>query len=387
MRTDWELVKLGSVCDVQNGFAFDSKLFNNEGKGLPLIRIRDIKRGFSETFTTEKCDEAYIVKDGEYLIGMDGEFNIGQWKSENALLNQRVCKLLPSSKVLPRLVYYYIPKALKDIEAKTAYATVKHLSSKQIKEISIPNLPIHEQQRIVDILDQEFAKIDALKANAEKSLQAAKDLFQATLKKELEPKEGWKTMTMGEVSLIARGGSPRPIKAFITEDEDGINWIKIGDTEVGGKFIYKTKEKIRREGMRSSRYVEAGDFLLSNSMSFGRPYILKTDGCIHDGWLVIKKYEETFTQDFLYYLLLSPRITRQFEEGARGSTVRNLNTDIVSAVKVSFPTTKDEQESIVRRVEDQNFKCKSLQENYQKTLALCDDLKQSLLRKAFNGEL
>ena len=120
MREGWDLVKLGSLCDIQNGFAFDSKLFNNDGNGLPLIRIRDIKRCYSETFTTEKCDNAYIVKDGDYLIGMDGEFNIGQWKSENALLNQRVCKLLPSSKILPRFIYYYIPKALKDIEEKTA---------------------------------------------------------------------------------------------------------------------------------------------------------------------------------------------------------------------------------------------------------------------------
>ena len=139
--------------------------------------------------------------------------------------------------------------------------------------------------------------------------------------------------------------------------------------------------------MRSSRFVEAGDFLLSNSMSFGRPYILKTNGCIHDGWLVIKKYEDTFTQDFLYYLLLSPSVVKQFEEGARGSTVRNLNTDIVSAVRVSYPSTLQEQEEIVERVEEQNYKCKALQDNYQKTLSLCDDLKQSLLRKAFNGEL
>lgn len=257
----------------------------------------------------------------------------------------------------------------------------------KLRECHLRLPPFAEQQRIADLLDTAFAKIDALKLNAERTLLSAKVLFQATLKRELEPKDGWLTALLGDISSIARGGSPRPIKAFITDKPDGVNWIKIGDTEVGGKYIYSTKEKIKREGMRSSRYVEPGDFLLSNSMSFGRPYILKTDGCIHDGWLVIKKYESSFSQDFLYYLLLSPIVVKQFEEGARGSTVRNLNTDIVSAVKVSYPSSLKEQEEIVEKIEEQKIKCKSLQDNYSQIVSLCDDLKQSLLRKAFDGEL
>ena len=91
----------------------------------------------------------------------------------------------------------------------------------------------------------------------------------------------------GELALISRGASPRPIKNFITDDENGVNWIKIGDVGVDAKYIEHTEEKIISEGIIHSRQVYAGDFLLSNSMSFGRPYILKIDGCIHDGWLVI----------------------------------------------------------------------------------------------------
>ena len=183
MKTGWKYVKVGEICNIQNGFAFDSKLFNTESKGYPLIRIRDVKRGYTETYTTEQCDEAYVVRKGDFLIGMDGEFNIGQWRSEDALLNQRVCKLIPSNKVLPRFIYYYIPKALKEIEAKTAYTTVKHLSSKQIKDIEIPDLPLPEQQRIVDILDLVFARIDVLKTNAVKTLTLCDDLKQALLRK------------------------------------------------------------------------------------------------------------------------------------------------------------------------------------------------------------
>jgi len=194
-------------------------------------------------------------------------------------------------------------------------------------------------------------------------------------------REGWEIKKLGAISEIFRGGSPRPIKSFITQEADGVNWIKIGDTEVGGKYIYSTEEKIRKEGMRSSRYVEPGDFLLSNSMSFGRPYILKTDGCIHDGWLVIKKYERTLIQDFLYYLLLSPVVARQFEEGARGSTVRNLNTDIVSNVVVSYPVSHIEQQRIVDILDREFAKIDALKANAEKSLQAAKDLFQATLKK------
>ena len=192
-------------------------------------------------------------------------------------------------------------------------------------------------------------------------------------------REGWETTKLGAISEIFRGGSPRPIKSFITQEADGINWIKIGDTEVGGKYIYSTEEKIRKEGMRSSRYVEPGDFLLSNSMSFGRPYILKTDGCIHDGWLVIKKYDRSLVQDFLYYLLLSPLVAKQFEEGARGSTVRNLNTDIVSNVVVSYPVSQIEQQRIVDILDREFAKIDALKANAEKSLQAAKDLFKSAL--------
>lgn len=85
--------------------------------------------------------------------------------------------------------------------------------------------------------------------------------------------QGWEWCRLCHVTEVARGGSPRPIKDYITESPSGINWIKIGDTEKGGKFIFSTKERIKPEGMSKSRFVHKGDFLLTNSMSFGRPYI------------------------------------------------------------------------------------------------------------------
>lgn len=168
---------------------------------------------------------------------------------------------------------------------------------------------------------------------------------------DFELPDTWEISKFKNVCNIARGGSPRPIKDFITYDNQGINWIKIGDAEKGGKYIYKTKEKIKPEGVNKSRFVENGDFLLTNSMSYGRPYILKTSGCIHDGWLVIGNIDKCFNQDYLYYLLSSNTIYSIFKNKASGSTVENLNSDLVKESIVIIPP-KNEQNRISKKTDD-----------------------------------
>ena len=163
--------------------------------------------------------------------------------------------------------------------------------------------------------------------------------------------DGWSYERLGNICSIARGGSPRPIESYLTDDEDGLNWIKIGDTEQGGKYIFSTKEKIRPEGISKTRYVHSGNFLLTNSMSFGRPYILKTDGCIHDGWLVIGNVEAVFIQDYLYYMLSSPIMYDSLSMLAAGSTVKNLKADSVKSLIVPIPPYK-EQEKISKHIEN-----------------------------------
>ena len=147
---------------------------------------------------------------------------------------------------------------------------------------------------------------------------------------------------MGDVCSIARGGSPRPIQKFLTAESDGINWVKIGDATASGKYIYSTEQKIMRAGATRSRIVHAGDFLLSNSMSFGRPYIMRTTGCVHDGWLVLSDYALHLDQDYLYLVLGSQVTFQQFDRLAAGSTVRNLNIELASRVEIPVPPLKQQ---------------------------------------------
>ena len=197
--------------------------------------------------------------------------------------------------------------------------------------------------------------------------------------------DSWVWTTLNELFLIERGGSPRPIQQFLTDEADGINWIKIGDTELGQKYIETTKEKIKPEGLKKSRLVVDGDFILSNSMSFGRPYIVKTTGAIHDGWLVFRDVDNNLDKDFFYYLLSSSYVYQQFSRNASGSTVRNLNIDIVKQTNISLPPL-NEQKRIVTKIE----KLFSNLDNSDKYLLHLEKqlkrYRQSVLKSAFEGE-
>ena len=155
-------------------------------------------------------------------------------------------------------------------------------------------------------------------------------------------KDDWEQRKFSELVTIERGGSPRPIDRFITKEENGLNWIKIGDAPEQGNYITKTEEKIKPEGLSKTREVHPGDLILSNSMSFGRPYILAIDGCIHDGWLAIRDTEKRFDLKFLCTLLGTDNMLSQYKAMAAGSTVNNLNKELVGATTVSYPVM-DEQ--------------------------------------------
>jgi type I restriction enzyme S subunit len=177
--------------------------------------------------------------------------------------------------------------------------------------------------------------------------------------KPFELPAGWAWERFGAVAGIERGGSPRPIESFLTDDPTGLNWIKIGDTERGGKYITFASQRIKREGLMKTRMVYPGDFLLTNSMSFGRPYITQIAGCIHDGWLRISP-PSSLDKDFLYALLSSRFIRTVFEAAAAGAVVLNLNADKVRTVPIPLPPLA-EQSRIVARVEELMGLCDALE--------------------------
>ena len=188
---------------------------------------------------------------------------------------------------------------------------------------------------------------------------------------------GWAVERFGNLAIIERGGSPRPIKSYLTDDPDGLNWIKIGDTDIGGKYITSTKEKIVKEGLSKTRMVYPGDFLLTNSMSFGRPYITKIQGCIHDGWLRISP-ATLIDKDYLYWFLTSPFIKKALISLAAGAVVQNLNSDKVREV-VSLVPPIEEQHRIVAKVDELMAICDQLEQQQADSITAHQTLVETLL--------
>lgn len=200
----------------------------------------------------------------------------------------------------------------------------------------------------------------------------------------------WSWIRLKYVSEIARGGSPRPIKEFLTDSVNGINWIKIGDTEKDGMYINSTKERIKPEGLSKSRLVHKGDFLLTNSMSFGRPYITNIDGCIHDGWLVISPIGTSYMQKFLYYLLSSGYAFSQFAGKVSGAVVKNLNSKKVADALLPLPPYNEQQrildklEEIIPKVNTYGLVADAISSMNQ---SLEPKLRKSILQEAIQGKL
>lgn len=191
----------------------------------------------------------------------------------------------------------------------------------------------------------------------------------------------WDVNSFGKCADIYRGGSPRPIQSYLTHDPNGINWIKIGDVGAGERYITSTEEKIIPEGALRSRKVSIGDFLLSNSMSFGRPYILKVNGCIHDGWLTIQNYNKVFNTEYLYYILSSKVVLDQYLQLASGSSVLNLNKAVVSIVKLPIPKIK-EQIEIATVLSDTD----ALIDHLDKLIAKKKGIKQGTMQQLLTGK-
>lgn len=200
-------IKLVDVCGIQYGCPFDASLFSTSpSEGMPLIRIRDVKGGQTETYYSGEYSPEFIIRKGDYLIGMDGEFNIAPWQSEDALLNQRVCKIYTKSQdVVIRYVYRFLQKELKKIEDETPFVTVKHLSAKRLNQVYLPVPPIAEQEKIVAELDCLSGIIEKKKQQLKELDNLAQSIFYEMFGDPMENDKGWETKKVIDVVKLQRG--------------------------------------------------------------------------------------------------------------------------------------------------------------------------------------
>lgn len=318
---------------------------------------------------------------GELLFlkrGDIGNVYLFEMKTERATVAPNLYLLKLNQISNSKYLYYYFVSQTgqKQLKSKNASSTLGALYKDDVKSIIVPLPPTKAEQTAIATA---LSDADALISSLEKLIAKKRNIKQGAMQKLLQPKEGWVVKKLGDSADIFRGGSPRPIESFLTTQPDGINWIKIGDVKKNAKYIESTDEKIISEGLSRSRFVNEGDFLLSNSMSFGRPYIMKISGCIHDGWLVIQNYQNNFDRDFLYYVLGSEAILQQYKAMASGSSVLNLNKEIVKNVIINCPKSVEEQTRIATILSDMDAEIQALETKLEKYRKIKLGMMQNLL--------
>lgn len=335
-------------------------------------------------------DKRTAIEPGDVLltiVGTIGRCAVVPMNAPKITLQRSVAVIRPISETVhPRFLMYSFMVRNAELNEQARGVAQKGIYLETLRELVVEFPPLPEQKRIVTILDEAFDGITTAKANAGKNLQNARALFESHLQSVFTQRgEGWVDRTLDQVCIVERGSSPRPIKNFFTTADDGVNWIKIGDTEEGGKYVYSTGQKITPEGAKQSRFVKEGDFILTNSMSYGRPYIMKTSGCIHDGWFVLR-LNISIDTDYFYYLLSSSYVQGQFAQLASGSVVKNISGDLVKRAILPIPPLAHQQE-IVEKLLEISAETQRLESIYQQKLAALDAVKKSLLDQAFTGNL
>ena len=395
----WVWTTIEDVCS-KIGSGSTPKGSNYSKEGIPFFRSQNVyNSGIVMSDIKYISDEIHQMMIGTEVVANDLLLNITGGSLgrcavipsnfEKGNVSQHVCILRPIV-IKPEFLHCFILSSFFAKSMKITGSGREGLPKYNLEKMLLPLPPEQEQERIVAETKRLQSFVDELETSCENMTklvaqvkskvldlaihgklvpQDPNDEPASELLKRINPKaeiitdnghyqknkrfeipNTWELCKLGTISKIARGGSPRPIKDYLTNDANGINWIKIGDTTKEGKYINSVKEKIRPEGVKKSRMVHKGDFLLTNSMSFGRPYILNVDGCIHDGWLVISPIGEAYTSDFLYYLLSSSFAYEQFTNVASGGVVTNLNSDKVADTIFPLPPLA-EQKRIVSKIE------------------------------------
>ncbi len=379
---NWHWDDMGSFVQIKSGFPFDSKRFSSKSEGMrPLIRIRDVLKGETITFTDEDCPEEYIIHAGEILVGMDGDFNIAKWQSEDALLNQRVCCIKSKSELLlDNFLYYYLPSPLKKINDATPSVTVKHLSTKTLNQTPIPLPPLPEQHRIVSRIESLFAKLDEAKEKAQAVVDGFELRKSAILHKaftgELTERwrkehgvglDSWKQCLIGEVFDL-QAGKNISAKEISGQQTDLYRYPCFGGNGIRGYVAQFNREGehpiIGRQGAL------CGNINLANNRFYATEHA------------VVVSYKMDISTPWAYHYLKFLNLNQYATATAQpGLAVSNI-------VKVPIQYVPFEEQRELSEILDNLLnKEQQAKEAAEAVLSRIDTMKKAILARAFRGEL
>ena len=340
MITGWEYKRFTEVCDVTYGYAFDSKCFTDNPEDTPLIRIRDVKRGFSETFYNGEIPDGYKVMEGDYLVGMDGEFNIGQWGKRPGVLNQRVCKMnSSSSELINQYMYYFMKVCLKSIEDETPFVTVKHLSAKRINQIQIPLPPLSTQLAIVSELDKINELIRLKKEQLKDFDNLAQSLFYEMFGDPVENEKGWEVKKLNDICDVRDGTHDSP--KYLQNSE----YILITSKNiVNGSIDFENVNYISEEDyikINKRSKVDNGDIIMPMIGTIGNPIIAHIDGthkfCIKNVALIKFLADSTVNNMFIVNLMRCSSFSSYLLNQNKGGTQKFVALGAIRKLPIPLP--------------------------------------------------
>ena len=299
--------RLIDICDIQYGYAFDSKCFTEDSSYPQLVRIRDVKRGYSETYYSGDYPEEYILSEGDLLVGMDGEFNIARWKSSGALLNQRVCKLIAKVGINGEYIRFAMSKALKEIERKTAFVTVKHLSAKELNKLELDVPKLSEQDRIADTLNRLEKVIEARQEELDKLDDLIKARFVELFGDPVSNTMNWPVKKLKELSIqinsgnTPKGGSENYVKKGIVFFRSQNVWKDRLEMEDIAYIDVQTHESMKRSSLKH------GDILMTKT---GR--INTENSSLGRAALYMGEDDKANVNGHVYFIRLKPEVNKKF---------------------------------------------------------------------------
>ena len=400
MKHGWEIKKLGEVCKLTNGYAFQSKEYTDDG--YFVIRIGNVQDGYIELNNpryiklSEEKQKKFILSEGDILVSLTGNVGrVGEIKEEHlpAVLNQRVAKISLNSKSLQKAYLFYFLTSeyfITELIKAGRGAAQQNISTTDIENLIIPLPPLPEQQRIVSILDEAFAAIAKAKANAEQNLRNAKELFESYLQGVFEKKGvGWDETHLSEVCDFENGdrGKNYPNKSHRVSS--GIPFINAGHLNEN-RLDFSDMDYISEErfNMLGNGKIKPNDILFCLRGSLGKvANVGNLDKGAIASSLVILRVKNELDNDFLLYFLNSNLTKKQIVDFGNGAAQPNLSAASLKKFIIPFPKSKEEQQTIVRQLDALRAETQKLEVVYQKKMDDLEELKKSILQKAFAGEL
>ena len=366
------MAKLPELCKIQYGYAFDSVCFTEDNTHIPLVRIRDVKRGYSETFYSGNYPSDYVIDNGSLLVGMDGEFNIARWKGGRALLNQRVCKITAKENVNEEYMRFALSKALKEIENRTAFVTVKHLSAKELNqlEIDIPNYATQTD------ISKVLTKIESMVSARQQQLQKLDKLVKARFVELFgdydltHPQESW--VAIKEIGTVVGGATPK------TDHDEywggSYRWITPAELDADSGYIYDSVRKLTKAGVESYSLQEmpVGTVILSSRAPIGKVAIAGNTFYCNQGFKNII-CKEDITPRYLYTVLLLN--VDYLNSLGRGATFKEISKGIVENIRIPVPSM-ELQEQFAAFVEQVDKSKIAIQKALDEAKLLFDSLMQ-----------